>query len=113
MPGAATTWSPPCRGSRGCPLVELGRQGGVTMMGQRPLELAVIDPAQGQRRQGVETEPADVEGLQRRRRLHGSVTAAEEEQLVHVDRQRRRIALQVTVPAGDQLHRRAVVPGLL
>src|SRR6266581_7751869 len=61
----------------------------------------------------MDVEPADVESLQRRRRLHGSVAAAEEKQLVDMDRQGWRIVLELTVPAGDQLHRPAVVPGFL
>jgi hypothetical protein len=95
------------------PLVELTWQGRITMVGHGPLELAVIDAAQGQRRQRTEAEPAHVERLKRRRRLNGAVAAAEEEQLVDVHRQGRRIVLELTIPAGDQLHRRAVIPGFL
>src|SRR6202167_3074916 len=83
------------------------------MVRQGSLELPVIDAAEGQRRQLADGEPADIQGLQRRWRLYGPVGAAEEEQLVDVNRQGRRILLDLPVPARDQLHRRAVEPGLL
>lgn len=75
------------------------------MVCQCPFELAVINAAEGQRRQRMDVEPADIESLQRRWRLHGALAAAEEKQLVDVDREGRRIVLELTVPAGDQLHR--------
>src|ERR1700733_4591715 len=61
------------------------------MVRQGSLELPVIDAAKGQGRQLADGEPADIQGLQRRWRLHGPVGAAEEEQLVDVNRQGRRI----------------------
>ena len=46
--------TPACNGVKGAlpqfGLVELRRQGRITMVGQRSLELAVIDAAEGQRR---------------------------------------------------------------
>ena len=48
------------------------------MVCQCPFELAVIDAAEGQWRQRMDVEPADVESLQRRWRLHGALAAAEE-----------------------------------
>src|SRR6266700_1771056 len=86
-------------------LVELSWQGPVAVVGQCSFELAVIDAAERQRRQRVDVEPAGAEGLQRRWRLHGAVATAEAEQLVDVHRQGRRIGLDLTVPAGDQLYR--------
>ncbi len=68
-------------------------------MCQGAFELAVIDAAERQRRQGVEIEPADVERFQRRRWLDGAVAAAQEEQFVDVYRQGRRIGLELPVPA--------------
>lgn len=83
------------------------------MVGERSRQLAASDPAQGQRRQRVEAEPACVEGLQWLRRPGRAVAAAQEELLVDVHRQRRRLVLELAVPAGDQLHRRTGVPALL
>src|SRR5262252_3146915 len=100
-------------GSPAFRLVELAWQGRVTMVCQGPGNLAVIDAPQGQRRQAGQVEPADLEGLQRRWRLHGTVAAAQEEQLVHMHRQRRRILLEFTIPARNQLYSRAVIPGFL
>ena len=74
------------------------------MVCQCPFELAVIDAAEGRWRQRLDDELADGESLQRRWRLHGALAAAEEKQLVDVDREGRRIVLELTVPAGDQLH---------
>ena len=42
------------------------------MVCQCPFELAVIDAAEGRWRQRMDVEPADVESLQRRWRLHGA-----------------------------------------
>ena len=83
------------------------------MVCQGAFELAVIDAAERQRRQGVDIEPADVERFQRRRWLDGAVAAAQEEQFVDVYRQGRRVGLELPVPARDQFYRRCVIPGLL
>ena len=45
------------------------------MVCQCPFELAVIDAAEGQWRQRMDAEPADVESFQRRWRLHGALAA--------------------------------------
>ena len=70
------------------------------MVGQCPLELAVIDAAERQRRQRGDVEPADASGLERRWRLHGTARTAQEEQLVDVNRQRWRVVLELTVPTA-------------
>ena len=75
------------------------------MVCQCPFELAVINAAEGQWRQRMDVEPSNVESLQHRWRLHAALAAAEEKQLVDVDREGRRIVLELAVPAGDQLHR--------
>jgi hypothetical protein len=46
------------------------------MVRQRSVELAVIDPAQGQRRQRTQPEPADLEGLERRGRRSSMIANA-------------------------------------
>src|SRR5215813_6415500 len=82
------------------------------MVGQRPSELTAVHAAERQRRWRRDVEPADAGGLERRGRLDGNARAAQEKQLVNVNRQGWRIVLELTVPAGDQLDRRALIPGL-
>src|ERR1700734_2264535 len=52
-----------CRRRAAPDLVEFGGQRGIPVVGQRSLKLGVVDPAEGQRRQLVQAEPADLERL--------------------------------------------------
>jgi hypothetical protein len=80
------------------------------MVCQCSLELAVIDAAEGQRRQPINVEPADAESLKRRWRLHGAVAAAEENSLRKASQLRRvpGVPLRAAARSGGSLRVRCV-----